>query len=379
MNKEIRAVFRALAIGLAMIVFVCGSDKSAPAAEAASDALSALPPSDLIVFVDAQRMLSEVLPRVFSSNPTLRDQINTQLDQFKTISGLDPRAFDQLTLGISFSTTTGERLVALAHGSHIDANQVIAAALSEAAKRRAQTAHPLPAPEPEGYQGKTVYVLDGTMENGIVASVLDANTIAIGDFKGVRAAIDVNVGRMRHVDDELIALATRESGVIIGFSGRVPPPAIAPGESSGSGTHDSFVHELAFIRQFYGSFNVEQTNAEILLVLRAENEERARQIGERLQMLKQLLVGALTQEPIPTGAGTAAQEKQARSSETGAAQRDDKMEATDPHQSIALPGLGLIVAAPVVRTFEKTEVTVEGTDILLKLKRPLADLMPHAR
>lgn len=126
--------------------------------------------------------------------------------------------------------------------------------------------------------------LDTQQKEQMAVVALDANTIAVGDAKSVRAAVDASLGRAR-VDDELVRMATQNPSALIGFSGRIPQSMTERMNSAKGGPEAKY---LASIRQFYGSFNTTGTDAEAFVAVRTENAAQATDISQALNAMKLL-------------------------------------------------------------------------------------------
>ena len=86
--------------------------RSRTATAAAPSLLASLPESDAVALVKIKRALDEAIARLLASNPSKLAAANAQLDNFKTRTGIDPRAFDQVALGVRYSYPT-ERITKL--------------------------------------------------------------------------------------------------------------------------------------------------------------------------------------------------------------------------------------------------------------------------
>jgi hypothetical protein len=301
MNRKFYFSFLAFALTLlATVAFVVGSNTGTRAAST-NAALAALPASDFVISIDAQRALSETLPSMLASNPALLAKMNAALEKFEKETGINPRSFESVAIG--------GRLIA---GSHRDSAVVIARgsfnsdAILENAFAAAKARGEKFQKEEQQYEGKRIILVSPTrnikaeVETGDKASeatvsvkrgttdkmaiaVLDANTLAFGELDSVRAAVDASMGRNR-VDDELVQLATQTPNAIIGFSGKIPQ-SFTEKNSSGKGSMEKY---FASIRQFYGSFSANGTDAETLVAVRTETSEQASDIGQALNTLKTL-------------------------------------------------------------------------------------------
>ncbi len=359
MKKKIYVLSMTLALTLGLVAFISGYAGRGSAAASASDAVSVLPASDIIITVNTQRLLGETLPTFFAENPSLLAKVNEKIERFNKETGVDLRTFDSLAVGLRFNSPTGHDFdaVVIARG-HFNANQVIDAGFAAGEKKgevqkreeqyegktiyiavpqrrppakapattntsstgnlksekgeprarvailsgspsvNANASQPAPSEAADSSEQSEVYVRRRTGETdqydvnvkmqknpeqmAIVA--LDANTIAAGDLKSVKAAIDASLGRSR-VDDELVRMATQNPSALISFSGKIPPSMTEKMTASKGGPEAKY---LASIRQFYGSFNTVGTDAEAFVAVRTENASQATDISQALNAMKLL-------------------------------------------------------------------------------------------
>lgn len=265
-------------------------------AQPAPNLLASLPESDAVAQIRIRRLINDVMPRLLAGNPAKLAQANADIDQFKTRTGVDPRAFDQIALSVRYSYPsegiTKLQTVGLAKGSFNPGAIVAAGRLAANGKYRE-----------EKYQGKTIYVflldqevrflgLFGFKVRQLAASPLDANTLAIGDPQSVRSAIDVGRGR-KHANAELIALASRDTDAIIGFGSNVSA-ALLNNLDIGNA---SIANDLSAVRQIYGSVGTDEKDVELFVGARTVNADSARNLGDTLEGLKQfggLFINRLT-------------------------------------------------------------------------------------
>lgn len=300
MNRKFYFSFLAFALTLlATVAFVVGNNTGTRAAST-NAALAALPASDFVISIDAQRALSETLPNMLASNPALLARMNAALEKFEKETGINPRSFESVAIG--------GRLIA---GSHSDSAVVIARGsfnsdvLLENAFAAAKARGEKFQKEEQQYEGKRIILVSSTRNtkaevetsdkaneatvsikrstDKMAIAVLDANTLAFGELESVRSAVDASMGRNR-VDDELVRLATQTPNAIVGFSGKIPQ-SFTEKNSSGKGSIEKY---FASIRQFYGSFSANGTDAETLVAVRTETSEQASDIGQALNTLKTL-------------------------------------------------------------------------------------------
>ncbi len=301
MNRKFYFSFVAFALTLlATVAFVIGNNTGTRAAASTNAALAALPASDFVISIDAQRALNETLPSLLASNPALLAKMNAELEKFEKETGINPRSFEAVAIGgrLTSGKPHGSPTVVIARGSFnadVLLENAFAAVQAKGEKIRK---------EEQVYEGKRIILISPTrrmkveVETGdktnsatvstdsrrdkMAIAVLDSNTLAVGDLESVRSAVDASLGRNR-VDDELIRLATQTPNAVVGFSGKIPQSFAAK-----SSSRSSIEKYFASIRQFYGSFSANGTDAETLVAVRTETAEQANDIGQALNTLKTL-------------------------------------------------------------------------------------------
>jgi len=258
--------------------------------------MSSLPQSDAVAQVKVKQLLSEAMPRILANNPTKLSEVNASLDRFKDRTGLDPRMFQQVALGVRYTYpsegVTKVQTVALADGTFSAAGMVAAGRVASNGKYRE-----------EKYQDKTIYIfsIDENIKllglfdvkiGELAAAPLNANTLALGDPAGVRSVIDASRSRKR-ANAELIALANRDPNAVIGFGSNVTEQLVANLDIGNA----PIGADLRTLRQVYGSVATTETDLQLFLAARAVNAEAAKNFGDTLEGLKQfgaLFVGRLS-------------------------------------------------------------------------------------
>ena len=269
--------------------------RNTPAAPAGL--LSSLPQSDAVAQVKIKQLLSDAMPRILASNPAKLAEVNASIEAFETRTGLNPRMFEQVALGIRFMHpgpgVTKAETVALANGGFSPAAMVAAGRVASNGNYRE-----------EKYQGKNIYIfklaenvrLLGLFDfriTELAAAPLDGNVLALGDLSAVRAAIDAGRQRKRTANAELIALATRDPNALIGFGSNMSEQLIGNLDIGNA----PIAANLSKLRQVYGSVGTSEKDLEVFLAARAVNADAARSLGDTLEGLKQfgaLFVGRLS-------------------------------------------------------------------------------------
>lgn len=289
MNRKTLNVLTAIALLLTVsLVVSIPSDATAQTrSRAATGAYRYLPASDGIVVVDVNRLMNETLPRVFAANADKLAHINTDIEKFKSKTGVDPRAFDRVVIGTRYTypsaTVTKLETVAIAQGK-FDVKS-LADAGREAAKGKQRE---------EKYHGATIMIfgIDDQMKlfglwnmkvKELAVCALNANTLAIGSPATVRAAIDAGRNR-RSVNGELIALATRDPQAVLGFGANMSRNLMQHLDLG----MDAVARDVNSIRQVYGAIGSANTDVSLSVVARTETADSAKNLGDTVTSLTQL-------------------------------------------------------------------------------------------
>jgi hypothetical protein len=282
---------------VALFQFEAGAQtRTRNTAQQAPTLMSSLPQSDAVAQVKMRQLLSEAMPRILAGNPLKLSEVSASIDRFKDRTGLDPRMFQEVALGIRFTYpsegVTKVQTVALANGTFSAAAMVAAGRVASNGKYRE-----------EKYQDKTVYVftVDENLKllglfdvriGELAAAPLDTNTLALGDPAGVRSVIDAARSRKRP-NTELIALASRDPNAVIGFGSNISEQLIANLDIGNA----PIGADLRTLRQVYGSVGTTESDLQLFIAARAVNAQAAKNFSDTLEGLKQfgaLFVGRIS-------------------------------------------------------------------------------------
>jgi hypothetical protein len=290
------------AFGLTQIGFAQKRAKASATGQV-SNLLASLPPSDAVALINVKRVLDEALPKLLVENPAKVTEVNDELAKFKAQTGLDPRSFDQIALGLQYTYpsegTTKIRTVALARGT-FNAGAIVAAGRLAANGKY----------EEQKYQGKTIYVFSLERQINLLGlwdirvgelavSSLDGHTLALGNLESVKEVIDANRTGKRP-NAELIALASRDPNAVVGFGGNISEALLQNLRIS----NDGIARELTAVRQVYGTLGLTPANLELMLAARTVDTYAARNLGDTVEGLKQF--GGLFINRLSAAKGTLA-------------------------------------------------------------------------
>jgi hypothetical protein len=289
-NKKVLGSSIALAFALVVLGsgFGSGSAQRKPASGPAlpADVLNYLPASDGIALIDVRRLMNETLPRIMAGDAAKLATANAEIEKFKTRTGIDPRSFDRVVLGMRYSYPTPRvtklETVAIARGT-FDAKALAAAARIAANGKYRE----------EKYRGATIMIITvkdqmklfGVWDmriNELAVCAVDPHSLAIGTVANVHSAIEA--GLKGRAGADLAALATRDPKAVIGFGASIPKELMANLNVG----NDTIAKDANAIRQVYGSIGSTETDVSVMLVARTDSAEAANNLNDTVTGLKQL-------------------------------------------------------------------------------------------
>jgi hypothetical protein len=299
MNTRLRALILVIFVALIASFTLASARRAAP--PDARTLLSSLPASDVVVYIDLQRILTEIVPRLLAKDPATLAKMTAGINEMKTKSGVNILAIDSVVVGVKFAGTLTHQMkkddlgiVILVHGD-FDANALIAF-IKQETKGKANE---------ETYGGKVIYSepqpappKKKTERQTAALSVLDANTIAGGDLPQVRAAIDAFAGKDR-VDPALVQLAERDSSSFTGAAGNVPASLIRDLHESAPPSDQmaqAINKAIEGLKQIFGSIGATPTDFNVITGVRLSSSEQAASLGDMLMGLRQQALAEIKEQ-----------------------------------------------------------------------------------
>jgi hypothetical protein len=265
-------------------------------AQTMRDTAALLPESDVIIFGDMRRILTEALPQMFAKDPVTLTQISAEIDKVKAETGIDIRQFERLAVGYRAPRTgagfaNGEFVVVLQGSFNTDA-LLLAAKL--ALKDRLRD---------ERHNGKTIYLMktekrSRAASNGPSASVpanmkeiavaaINHGTIVAGVPAAVRRALDTETG----ASQALVALATRDESALIGMAANILPSLKT--QLGGAPADDPLMKAFDSVTQVYAAMNMEGTNLGLAIAALTDGPEQAAALHQSVLALKDQITASL--------------------------------------------------------------------------------------
>ena len=289
----------------ALVLNAVGAASAQTKTNKTTDGLAALlPASDGVVTLDVQRLLNESVPQILSGKPQMLTDINAKIDAIRDKTGLDPRQFEQVVIGVSTKQVGAREVdlepVFLARGKY-NANALIALAkVASNGKYRE-----------ERIGSRTVYIFTGKeiveqnrpktknswfdqaidrmikgLSKEIAVTSLDGNTLAFGSLARVRETFESKA----RVSGEVLSLASRKPNAVVSFGMQLPS-----GLSSFIRLdNDEIGKTLDSIRQLSGAVEIAGDNTTVFVAaktLRAEQAQTLHETLEGLQMIGKAFIG----------------------------------------------------------------------------------------
>ncbi|HEY5885396.1 MAG TPA: hypothetical protein VIT88_11950 [Pyrinomonadaceae bacterium] len=254
---------------------------SAPAPQNVIAFLSNLPEADLLFFINPQRILNEVLPKVMPAKDV--EDMRKGFEMAKQMAGVDPTKVDYIVLAVRVKKPTGDlnfqppEIMAVASGDFSsDALMTLARMASQGKlrdERYGSKTLGLMTIDPIVKEAEKNPLLKSFTEVGVVT--LTPNSIAVGSPSYLRAAVDAGEGKDRITAETLNSLV-RDSNALISIAGR---PFYAFGKAFGM--HGTEVTARApkcdtRLGDFYAAVTMDATNFMLRGAVNEDNPDTAK-------------------------------------------------------------------------------------------------------
>ena len=254
---------------------------SAPAPQEVIASLSNLPEADVLIFINPQRILNEVVPKVMPAKDV--EEMRKGFAMAKQMAGVDPTKVDYIVLAVRVKKPTGDlnfqppEIMAVASGDFSSEALMTLARMASQGKLRDQKygnkTLGLMTIDPLVKEAEKNPILKSFTEVGVVT--LTPNSIAVGSPSYLRAAVDAGEGKERITAETLNSLV-RDSNALISIAGR---PFYAFAKTFGM--HGTEVTARApkcdtRLGDFYASVTMDATNFMLRGAVNEDNPDTAK-------------------------------------------------------------------------------------------------------
>ncbi len=244
--------------------------------QATVNSLATLPDADTLIYINAQRILNEAVPKFMPAKDV--EEMRKSFEQAKQMSGVDPTKVDYLVIATRFRKPTDDlnfqlpEFMVVTSGDFSAESLMTLARMASGGKLREEKYGTrtlgLITIEPLMKEAEKNPLLKGFAEMGIV--ILNGNTIAAGSPGYLRAAVDAADGKDRIAMDTLNSLV-RDPNALISIAGQ---PWNSFAKSFGMmGTETNPRAPRCDIKQgdFYAALTMDATNFMLRGAMNADN------------------------------------------------------------------------------------------------------------
>jgi hypothetical protein len=243
--------------------------------------LSSLPEADMLIYINPQRILNEVVPKLLPAKDV--EEMQKGFDEVKKNVGIDPTKVDYLVIAVRFKKPTNDlnfqppEFMVVASGDFSAESLMVLARMASNGKMRDEKYGTrtlgLMMIDPLVKEAEKNPLLKSLTEMGIVT--LNANTIAAGTPSYLRAAADASDGKERISGTTLNSLV-RDTNALISIAG-TPWHSFAKGFGMlGTESNSRAARCESNMGDFYAAITMDATNFMVRGASNADNPDTAK-------------------------------------------------------------------------------------------------------
>lgn len=251
------------------------------AIQAIVNSLSTLPDADTLVYINPQRILNELVPKFMPAKDV--EEMRKGFEQAKQMAGVDPTKIDYIVIAARFRKPTDDlqfqppEFMVVASGDFSAESLIALARMASGGKLREEKYGTktlgLMTIDPLLKEAEKNPILKSFTEMGIVT--LNANTIAAGSPRYLRAAIDAGEGKERISTDTLNSLV-RDSNALVSIAGTPWHSFVKSFGMLGTETRSRDARCDTRQGDFYAALTMDATNFMLRGAMNADNPDTAK-------------------------------------------------------------------------------------------------------
>jgi hypothetical protein len=254
---------------------------TSPATQAVINSLSTLPEADTLIYINPQRILNELVPKLLPAKDV--EGMRRGFEEVRKHAGVDPTKVDYIVLAVRFKKPTADlnfqppEFMLVASGDFSADSLLVMARMASEGKLREEKYGDktlgLMTIDPIVKEAEKNPFLKAFSEVGIVS--LNANTIAAGTPGYLRAAIDAGSGKDR-INAEALNFLVRDTNALVSLAAK-PWHAFAKSFGMlGTEAMERAPRCESNMGDFYAALTMDATNFMIRGVTHADNPDTAK-------------------------------------------------------------------------------------------------------
>lgn len=272
---------------------------TAAAAQSINTSLAALPEADALIYISPQRILNEAAPRVMVA--TEYSKMRTTLAEMKKAFGVDPSSVEYLVIAVRFHKPASDLSfvapdVMAVFGGDFSSDSLMTLAQTFLQDKVRLEKHgaksiALVKVDPIVAEAEKNPILKPFTELGAVS--LSANSMAIGNLRYLKSAIDAAEGGGARISPASIESLMRDPNALIAASGA---PLTAVARSLGLFGLENTTRESrcdTTLGNFYSAVTMSGTNFSVRGAMNADNPDTAKIIHGLISGLMKQGIGAV--------------------------------------------------------------------------------------
>jgi hypothetical protein len=254
---------------------------TAAATQSVLNSLSSLPEADTMIYINPQRILNEVVPKLLPAKDV--ENMRKGFEEAKKNAGIDPDRVEYLVIAVRFRKPTAELSFQppeflVVTGGDFSAESLITLAHSAAQGKLRDEKYGnktigLMTIDPIVKQAEKNPFLKAFSEIGVVA--LNGNTIATGTPGYLRAAIDAEGGKER-INPATLSSLVRDTNALISMAGSPWHSFAKSFGMLGTETNARAARCESNMGDFYAALTMDATNFMIRGAMNADNPDTAK-------------------------------------------------------------------------------------------------------
>lgn len=268
-------------------------------AQSVTNALSALPEADVLIYTSPQKILNEAAPKVVA--PTEIANMRATFDDIKKSIGIDPSTVDYLVIAIRFHKPAADLSFVAPDVMTVFGGDFSSESLMATAKVYLQEKL-----RDEAYGSKTISIMpidqiaEAAVKNPLLKSFvevgavpLSGNSIAVGNVRYLRAAIDAADGKGPRLQATALESLLRDQNALISAAGSPLTSFMKSFGMLGTETTARESHCDTRFGDFYGAVTLNGTNFSVRGAMNTDNPDTAKIINNLVSSLWQQAIDSV--------------------------------------------------------------------------------------